>query len=312
MDVLLIINPNAKKGKGMEKAREIVDIFKEHSISVSVAYTRGPDHAEELAAQAANEGFDVIVAAGGDGSVNEVVNGIMKSNNPERVKLGIIPIGRGNDYAYSLGIPTDVRKAAQIIVEGCVRKVDLGKVTDLVKDSSRYFLNGNGYGFEPLVNYRAMRFKHLNGMPSYIVAFIGILLAPPKPYLLKLIDDEEEVLLQTQQVSICLGRRMGSAFMLAPNAVLDDGYFDLMYTKRPLSSFSLFVAALQFIRGTHVDNKKTFHTAKVRKVRILSECANLTSHVDGEMMAIKDGMEYDICLLARCMRIFAPASSFRS
>ncbi len=312
MDVLLIINPNAKKGKGMEKAREIVDIFKEHSISVSVAYTRGPDHAEELATQAANEGFDVIVAAGGDGSVNEVVNGIMKSNNPERVKLGIIPIGRGNDYAYSLGIPTDVRKAAQIIVEGCVRKVDLGKVTDLVKDSSRYFLNGNGYGFEPLVNYRAMRFKHLNGMPSYIVAFIGILLAPPKPYLLKLIDDEEEVLLQTQQVSICLGRRMGSAFMLAPNAVLDDGYFDLMYTKRPLSSFSLFVAAMQFIRGTHVDNKKTFHTAKVRKVRILSERANITSHVDGEMMAINDGMEYDICLLARCMRIFAPASSLRS
>ena len=105
---------------------------------------------------------------------------------------------------------------------------------------------------------------------------------------------------------------MGSAFMLAPNAVLDDGYFDLMYTKRPLSSFSLFVAAMQFIRGTHVDNKKTFHTAKVRKVRILSERANITSHVDGEMMAINDGMEYDICLLARCMRIFAPASSLRS
>lgn len=308
MPVLLIINPNAKKGKGVEKANEIVKIFRCNNMDVSVAFTQGPGHARTLAYEAVQDGFDIIIAAGGDGCMNEVINGIMSYPKHNHVKFGIIPIGRGNDYAYSLGLPTDIVASTELILAGNVRRVDVGRTINNISGEVSYFLNGNGYGFEPLINYKASLFKHLNGMASYIAGFLRMLISPPKPYTLDLYLDGElaERNLRTQQISICLGRRMGSTFMLAPSASIDDGLFDVMYTRHPLSSFKLLSAALQFLRGVHVNNKKTFCLRNVRKVDIKSISDNLTSHVDGEMIALENGRDFSIEILEKGIAVFAP------
>ena len=304
--ILLIVNPNSRKGKGRKRAGEIHDVFESHSIDIDVAYTEGPGHAETLAYEGAENGYTTIISAGGDGSMNEVLNGIMRSSRRDEVKLGIIPLGRGNDYAFSLGLPCDVREATEVIINGFTRRVDCGETKDRKAGKTYYYLNGNGFGFEPMVNHRAMQYRHLNGMPSYVVAFMGIMMKPPRPYDVTITTELETVKVQSQQISICLGRRMGSAFMLAPTAVIDDGYFDLMYTKHPLTRFSLLGCVLQFLRGVHVDNHRTFHCARVKHVEIESERSEMTSHIDGEMIAVHNGMSYAVDILEKAVEIYVP------
>ena len=115
-DILLIINPNASKGKGRKKAHEIKDAFQRNSRQCTIAYTKGPGHASILARKGVLYEYNVIVAAGGDGTVNEVLNGIMTAEGHERVTMGIIPIGRGNDFAWSAGIPNNIDKAVKLIL----------------------------------------------------------------------------------------------------------------------------------------------------------------------------------------------------
>ena len=95
-DILLIINPNASKGKGKKKAKKIKDIFASKGKICTIAYTIGKGHAEKLAKSGVETGFKTIIVAGGDGSVNEVINGLMRAKGHENVNLGIIPLGRGN------------------------------------------------------------------------------------------------------------------------------------------------------------------------------------------------------------------------
>ena len=112
-DILLIINPNASKGRGRKRAQEIKDSFKAYGRQCTVAYTRGPGHASLLARKGVLYEYRVIIAAGGDGCVNEVVSGIMEDG--AKVRMGVIPIGRGNDFAWVAGIPRKLDEAGVIL-----------------------------------------------------------------------------------------------------------------------------------------------------------------------------------------------------
>ena len=125
-NILLIINPNASKGKGRKKAKRIKDIFALHGRQCAIAYTSGKGHAEKLAKSGVESGIRTIVAAGGDGTVNEVINGIMKARGHENVAMGIIPVGRGNDFAWIAGIPNDISKAVDIILNNEPKATDVG------------------------------------------------------------------------------------------------------------------------------------------------------------------------------------------
>ena len=301
---LLIINPNASKGKGRTKAGLIRELFDRAGHELDIAYTEREGHAEELALEAAENGAETVIAAGGDGCVNEVINGIMKSSRREEVKMGIIPIGRGNDYAYSLGLDIPLEDAVGKILAGKGMKVDIGISKGGAFPEGRYFANGNGFGFEPLVNYRAMQFKHLNGMASYIAAFLQIMVTPPRPYDVTLVTDREEVKIRTQQISVCIGERMGSVFKLAPGAIVDDGRFDFMYTKKPFTRFTILTAVLRFLRGTHLKAKETFEGYHATKITIRSERAEIYSHCDGEMTAKGDGKDYEIEILPSALWVY--------
>lgn len=310
-DIFVIINPKASKGRAGGKAGEIERLFRKAGRNVFIAFTKAQGHAEELALSASRDGYDTIVAAGGDGCVNEVINGMMRYDNPLKPKLGIIPVGRGNDYAWAIGVPNDIGKAVDLIVSGVGAFVDVGVVRRLEKNSEQYFLNGNGYGFEPLVNFKAMEFKRVNGMASYVLGFIKIFFSPPKPYSIHLETKEESVDISTQQISVCIGQRMGSAFILAPQAKVDDGYFDLMYTKRPFTRFSLLLAVIWFLSGRHLEHKKFFCGYRTKSVKIRSLRAEVASHADGEIVAYMDGKDFDVDLIPAAVYVFRAHSCNR-
>ena len=299
-DILLIINPNASKGRGRKKAKEIQALFRELGRECTVAYTRGPGHAESLAKRGASYGYVTIVAAGGDGTVNEVVNGIMKSGT-EDVSMGIIPIGRGNDFAWIAGIPTNQRKAVRLIASGRPSRIDVGLCRGDAH-SDMYFVNGAGFGFEPMVNFRAMGYRRINGMLSYAVAFLYILRHPPLPYDIRLSVDGEERHISTQQISVANGRRMGSAFIVAPIASIDDGMIDVMFTNHALDRKGILRAVIAFFRGAQLSDKELFSYIRAREVTIDSARPEVQAHCDGECFT-ESGTSFRLSILPRALSL---------
>lgn len=283
-DILLVINPQSSKGKGKRKSKNICAYLNSHGRSAVVVNTRDKGHAEEIALKGAKEGFKTIVAVGGDGTVNEVLNGIMHSGLSDQVKMGIIPIGRGNDFAWVCGIPRNIRKASDIIINDVVAKTDVGICVGDGHPDGMYFFNGAGFGFEPLVNFKAMEYRHMNGMPSYICAFFNILKHPPRGYRISLTIDGKERKINSQQISVANGIRMGSAFKMAPNARIDDGKFDVMFTNGIFKGFGLLKMVFKFLKGDHVKDKLGFSYINANEVRILSE-NDMPVHLDGEVFS---------------------------
>ncbi len=302
-NILLIINPNASKGKGRKKAKRIKDIFALHGRQCAVAYTSGRGHAEKLAKSGVESGIRTIVAAGGDGTVNEVINGIMKARGHENVAMGIIPVGRGNDFAWIAGIPNNLEKAIDIILSNEPKLTDVGYAKGTDRERGVYFLNGMGFGFEPMVNFLAQDYRHLNGMASYIAAFIHMLFNPPKGYRMHVKIDDEEFDLVSQQFSCNNGRRMGSSFLMTPLALIDDGYLDYMYTKKLFKGFGLIKMAIRFLRGAMVTDKENFSYGKAKRVEITSDRDLIVSHVDGEEFSRK-GKHFVMEILPSAIKLF--------
>lgn len=300
---LLIINPNASKGKGKNKAKKIKDIFSAHGKECTIAYTSGKGHAEKLAKSGVESGFRTIIAAGGDGTVNEVINGIMRAKGHERARMGIIPVGRGNDFAWVAGIPKKTKDAVNLIMNGEAKSTDVGFAKGTDREKGRFFLNGMGFGFEPLVNFRAQDYKHLNGMASYVAAFIHILFNPPKGYELSVKIDDEEFSLTTQQFSANNGRRMGSSFLMTPLAEIDDGLLDFMYTKKIFKGFEIIKMAFRFFKGAMVKDKDNFGYGKAKRVEISSAKDLIVSHIDGEEFSRK-GKHFEIEILPSAVLLY--------
>ncbi len=305
-DFFLIVNAKAKKGKSRHKYDYISSYFKENGYQTTIGFTQSPEHAVLLAKKAAENGFKTIVAIGGDGTVNEVVNGIMLSGKSEEVKMGIIPFGRGNDFAWSAKIPTKIKAACDLIIAGNTKKTDVGFVSAENGKIQKYFVNGNGFGIEPLINFRATSYKHLNGMPSYVFAFVYCINNIPSPYKIKLqLDNREVIDLETQQLSVSNGIRMGSVFKLAPRARIDDGYFDVMYTKHPIKGSELIKVVSTFLSGKHINDKKNFEYTIAKKILIESSENDVKSHIDGEELT-REGKKFEIEILPGELNLIRP------
>lgn len=281
--VCVIVNPNSAKGKGAKCIGKIERAFEKAGIRAEILVTGKAGDAEAMSLQACLSGFGTVVAAGGDGCVNEVVNGIMKSGR--KVSMGIIPTGRGNDFAWAAGIPCDIEKAVTLIACGTARLIDTGYLEGGVFKDGHYFLNGTGFGFEPAINFTAASYRHLNGMVSYIMAFFHCLIHIPAPYELELEVDGKKQNLCSQQISVCNGRRMGSAFILAPNAILDDGLLDVVYATRPVTRRQLLPMVISFFRGTQLEKCSFMSQLRGRSVRIISRRRDLIIHTDGEFVS---------------------------
>ncbi len=286
--ICIILNPHADKGRAFKKMTLIESSCDKYNLSYEIKLTQGPLDAIKLAKEAVFLGFSTIVSAGGDGTVNEVVDGIVKGIREKHLSfasfpvLGIIPIGRGNDFAFSAGIPRNVDKAVELISHDLWSSTDYGELIGGRFEDGRCFLNGVGIGFEPLVNFIASDFKRVHGMASYLLGFFKVLMNYPKPNKIFIrIDDEKEFTVYTQQLSVCNGRRMGSMFMMGPLASIDDGVLDMVYANKPLKGGQISLLALRFFKGTQL-NSPHFSLLRGKKMTLRTETPELVCHTDGE------------------------------
>ncbi len=292
--ICVIYNPAAGRGRGSARLDRL-----RRTLGAAAEFwpTSGPGQAEELALRAAGTGFSVVAAAGGDGTVHEVANGVLRSES-NTVTLAVVPVGSANDYAHSLGL--DDRWWLRPDPTVSVHLVDVGIVRSGVR--SRFFVNGLGLGFNGAVTLESRRIKRLQGLALYGLAFLRALwLHFHSPLMTVRLDDAEARTLPTLALSLALGRREGN-FVVAPNALLDDGLFDYVHVG-PLRRRDLLAFVPGMITG-RLREHPDVRMGNCRRVRLRSEAA-LTVHVDGEFFCKPndDVLTLEVDLLPARLRV---------
>lgn len=290
-EICIILNPHAAKGRAAKQRSVIEAAFAELSVPIDIHSTTHRLEAIPLAKEAVAKGYRTIVAAGGDGTMNEVVDGVVKASRElglveeDWPNVGLIPVGRGNDFAFFANIPKDVVEACGVVASGTVDRIDYGELWGgRFEQESRCFINGVGIGFEPLVNYVASEFKRVGGMLSYVLGFIKIMFDYPAPVKVAITSEEESFTCDTQQISLCNGRRMGSTFIMGPKAELDDGMLDVVYANRPIAGHEILRYALKFFSGSQLETDR-FSMFRSREVTIEADEDSLVCHTDGEAVS---------------------------
>lgn len=274
MRCCIIFNPTAARGRAKHRLEQL-----RQSLGVEAEFqaTDCAGHAEELALKAAQAGFDTVAAAGGDGTVHEVANGLLRAKRPE-VAFAIVPLGSANDYAYSLEHTDNSNPGDNI------RRVDVGWVRG--GDRERYFVNTLGLGFSGSVTVESRRIRRLQGLALYGLAFLRALWRRFSCPVMEIHFDEHVRTVPTLSLTIALGHREGS-FVVAPQAQLDDGWFDYLHAG-PLSRWEVLRYMPRLASGGQLPNDHpALWLGRCREVQLTSE-RPLTVHVDGEFFCLPE------------------------
>lgn len=288
----VILNPAAGKGYAAKAEPKIRQYLKEEGLEFDLVKTERPWHAKELAEQAVREGFELVVAAGGDGTFHEVVNGLMAASGGEEAGiLGMIPMGSGSDFANTVGVPLDLKKACQRLTQGKSWLVDVGRII-LDWQTIRYFDNTVNIGFGGVVTIEARKIKRLRGIALYLPAVLKTVFLYYKAPLVDIEYDDKKLSLPAVMICVCNGQREGGGFYVTPDAKPDDGLFDLCIT-REISRLSMLAHIPRFMKGTHV-NSKAVTMARAKHVLISSQ-DDLVAHADGEILCTESHrIEFEI------------------
>ena len=286
----IIVNPTSGRGYGKESIPQIERMLSEHNLDFDLVRTERPWHAAELAQKAAASGYDVVVAVGGDGTANEVLNGLMQaktaplSSPPQAggTAMGILCVGRGNDFAYGMGIPVDLEAGCRALAQDHRRRIDVGRVSGGLYPEGRYFGNGVGIGFDTIVGFEAAKMTRLTGFPSYIAAVFKTVFLYYNAPLVKIEYDEQTITQPALMISIMNGRRLGGGFFVTPEAKSDDGLFDLCIA-REVSRLRIFGLIPHFLRGTQA-TQEPIRMGQARHVVVTAVEGVLPAHADGETL----------------------------
>jgi diacylglycerol kinase (ATP) len=266
----LIMNPAAGRGKAGAFALRAFERFRSQGVTFSAEQTRNPGDAGRIA-RAALPDHDVIIAVGGDGTVNEVIQGMIFSDRP----LGIIPSGSGNDLIKALGIPNNIEQAVEIIMQGKTKRIDAGIM------NRRYFLNAVGIGFDAAVNRASYAVgRSRRGLLLYLCALARTLgRYDPVPMTVTLNNRTESGALFL--LTAGNGTTVGGGFRLTPTAKLDDGLLDVTRI-RPIGLLPLLWHLPKVFLGT-IDRVPQYVTTE-RTARIIVESSEpVPVHLDGEV-----------------------------
>jgi len=224
LNLLIIFNPNAAHGRSVKNLEAIKASLNSLGIDATFMPTQRTGHASELVAGTDLSGFDGLIAAGGDGTVFEVLNGLYTHSKSARIPLGLLPIGTGNAFARELGLkPGDWHEAVELLCKGRTREVDVAYVD--AADQSYYFLNIVGMGFFVEASLSAQKLKFV-GDTAYTLATLWKALTL-KSYPLELEIDGEILHHDNILIAISNSRYTGTHFLIAPDALTDDGLLDV-------------------------------------------------------------------------------------
>lgn len=298
--IKIILNPIAGRGYAAKVEPELRQLLKAEGLDYDLSRTEGPWHAAELAERAVAEGFEVVVAVGGDGTTHEVVNGLMSAaEGREAGTLGIIPVGSGSDFANTVGVPADLRAACRRLSDGGVRVVDVGRVT-LPGQCSRYFDNTVNVGFGGIVTIESRKVKRLRGIALYLPVVLKTVFLYYKAPPLTIEYDGQALTLPAVMLSVANGPREGGGFLVAPQARPDDGLFDLCIV-REMSRLRMLALIPHFMKGSHVGRERVT-MAHARRLT-LSSPEGLAAHADGEILCT-DAHQFEFEILPLRLRVW--------
>ena len=276
MKLLIIFNPNAACGRSVNKLAAIRAKFEDLHISTEILPTTHPGHGKELVTNTDLNEFDGLVAAGGDGTVFEVLNGLYTHPKSARIPLGLLPIGTGNAFARELDLqPSAWSAAIDLLYRGQTRQVDVGFLKS--EGSSYYFLNIVGMGFSVEAGRLAQKLKFLGNTAYTLATLWQVLKLNSYPLVMEI--NGEVISSNNIFVTISNSRYTGTHFLIAPDAVIDDGLLDVTILKslRRLRLLKLFPTIYE---GRHIQYKEVA-THKATHIKIISPPSMLLGP-DGE------------------------------
>ena len=294
--VHLFLNPVAGRGRARKRSARIRELLGGGDFPLEVHLSQHVGDLEELVRLCVDNGGRRIVTAGGDGSVHEACNGIMRANG--EATLGVIPTGTGNDFAKAAGISLDWEKATLLLADRITagvqsRAVDVGRMND------RYFANGAGVGFDARVNRIARSYRLPMGDLVYLLAvFRGMAEGIATPHM-RISTDGDVRTGPITLANVASGPWVGGMFKIAPMARNDDGKFDLLIVA-PVSRPRILALLPKLMAGKHMGEKEITHEA-VTRILIESD-EPVDSHLDGEIQPMQK--RFEIELLAGALHLF--------
>lgn len=279
--ILFIINPTAGSGKASNTQSGIVEAMDKSGLEYDIKVTEQPGHATELAKCAAGR-YDTVVAVGGDGTIKEVVKGIVFTD----VKLGIIPAGTGNDAVKSLEIPKDFDEAIARIINGHETTVDVGYAGDSI------FLNVLSIGFDAEVVKNTDKIKtHIRGSLAY---YLGLVMAFAK-YKMKSVgikSNDGEFFGEVLLAAVGNGSYYGGGFRILPPADMSDGLLDVVIGKK-MSKLAIVSIFIELLKGKHLDNKEKVIYFRTNRLTLIPD-DYIELNIDGEITTLKEALEISI------------------
>ena len=270
-----IVNPISGNGNNLITPKLVSGVFNFDEFKVKIKQTQRPKHAKELALKSIKEGADVIVACGGDGTVNEIASSLVGSN----VKLGIVPMGSGNGLASALKIPKSISGALNVIKNSNSTQIDVGEI------NKHYFFSNTGIGFDANVinNYSKTKQRRLR---SYLKASLITFFNNPPSLSVKITTESKSLRLKPFMVFVSNSNEMGYDISLTPKASIQDGMLDAIIVE-PLNKleiiyfgFLLLIKRPQSFKKAHYFLTKNLEITNLEKGGVLAQ-------IDGESVQIK-------------------------
>jgi diacylglycerol kinase (ATP) len=300
MTAKVILNPYSNRWNSQKRWPEAESALKATGVDFDLVLSQKKGQITELAEQAVYEKCSPIIVAGGDGSIGDAVNGLMRAAQSKKgrsVPLGIMPTGSANDVAYALGLPTDLKEAAKVIAAGKTRPMDLGKLND------RYFVNNSAAGLEPYVTIKHEKIRWIKGIVRYLVAAVQGIMDKPE-WQANVKWDDGEFNGKISLISIGNGRRTGGFFM-TPHADPFDGKLTLAFGYRGtrLGLFQALPRAFNEDKGNYVemDGMQEVHTTRIS----IHFDRPSPAHTDGELFP-EWMQDFEYQILPKSLNIIVP------
>ncbi len=312
-EYLFVVNPIAGRGAG-ERAFQLLEAAASRlQLNHQLVMTSAPGHATQLARQAAAVGCRVVIAVGGDGTSNEVLNGLLQAsqNGEGQSIMGIIPVGRGNDFAAGLGLAAGTSPDPAACLDRLLacqpHSLDVGRVVGEMHPNGLYFGNGVGIGFDAVVGFEALKlnrspFYRLFSFATYLVAAFRTIMLYHNAPLVRIETDAFQLEQRAIMISIMNGWRMGGLFKMAPQSSMQDGLYDICLVgavNRP----GLLGLIGRFMKGTQ-EAHPDVQIKRARSLHIRALQGTLPAHADGETLCTA-GSELKIELLPQALQILS-------
>lgn len=270
--IAFIVNPVAGGGRTKNLIPMIDRKMEEKKVDYKIVLTKKPKEAITIAKQCLEEGYNKIVAVGGDGTVNEVALGILTYG---KGTLGILPSGTGNDLARSLNIPQEPKKAVDFVLNGKEKNIDVGTVGD------KFFFNIASIGFDSEVakTNERIKMKFKSGLSYLMSLFITLLKF--KDMKVEVEIDDYTINCEILLIAVGNGKYYGGGIKILPMADVEDGFFHVCLIKK-ISKLKLLLLLPTIVNGGHIKLKKYVHIFKAKKVKVTTDVDSYLN-IDGEM-----------------------------